>query len=171
MKWNFREVTIMKRIIGYKGSLILLLSIMFALSGCTKVIEPENPSPVNPNPPPAGAVAMLVNLPTDEELSEYNIIEKLDLQETEEGIIFVALEDGTSVDVVEISMQDDGNLIDVDTVYSVLDAPKGFAMFIKAFRSEGAPYYKLVITIKNVETIYYISYNGKDGNPKIEYIF
>jgi hypothetical protein len=44
-------------------------------------------------------------------------------------------------------------------------------MFIKAFRSEGAPYYKLVITIKNVETIYYISYNGKDGNPKIEYIF
>jgi len=154
----------------HKGIFIIIMCLILALSGCTNTIGPEKPTPANPNPPPAGAVAMLVNLPTVKELGGYNIIDTLDLQKTDESIIFVALEDGTSVDVVEIAMQDDGNLIDVDTVYSVKDAPKGFAMLLKAFRPEGAPYYKLVITIKNVKTIYYISYNGKDGNPKIEYI-
>lgn len=151
--------------------LSLSLSLMLALSGCAKGIEPETPAPVNPNPPPARAVAMLVNLPTDEERSEYTIIDTLDLQETDESIIFVALEDGTSLKVVEIAMQDDGNIIDLDTVYSVTDAPKDFALELKALRPEGAPYYKLVIVLNDVETVYYISYNGKDGNPKIEYIF
>jgi len=161
----------MKNILRHRGIYIIILSFILALSGCTNEIEQKKPTPVNPNPTPAGAVAMLVNLPTAEEMSQYNIIDTLDLQKTDESIIFVALEDGTSVDVVEIAMQDDGNIVDVDTVYSVIDAPKDFAMVLKAFRPEGAPYYKLVITIKNVQTIYYISYNGKDGNPKIEYIF
>jgi len=160
-----------KKKLKCKVMFVLILSLMLALSGCTIETEPENPIPVDPNPPPAGAVAMLVNLPTEEERSGYAIIDTLDLQETDESIIFVALEDGTSVEVVEIAMQDDGNLIDVDTVYSVIDAPKDFAMELKAFRPEGAPYYKLVIVLNDVETIYYISYNGKDGNPKIEYIF
>lgn len=164
-------------------SLSLSLGIMLAFSGCANESIPETPAPPNPateepnappsnvNPPPIGAVAMLINMPTGEERSEYTIVDTLELQETDESIIFVALEDGTSIKVVEIAMQDGGNIVDGDTVYSVTDAPKDFALELKAFRPEGAPSYKLVIDLNDVETVYYISYNGKDGNPKIEYIF
>ena len=68
--------------------------------------------------------------------------------------------------------QEDGNLKELGPVYQVVDAPVGFALEITAIRPEGAPYYKLLIQIGDQEEVtYYISYNGKDGNPKEEYVF
>lgn len=143
------------------------------LSGCAPAEEPAPAPPpvVEENPHPEDALAMIVNLPTTEERREYDIVETLELQETEESLIFVAVKEDTTLRVVEIEMQEDGNLKDLDTVFTAENAPMGFAVEMIALRPEGAPFYKLLIKVGEGEEItYYISYNGKDGNPKIEYI-
>jgi len=165
------------RNLGLVGMLALALigaaGLAIGLGGCS---EPTPaPSPVVTPPAvtsPAGAVVLLVNLPTDAELAEYNVSQTLTLQDTEESIIVVSLADDTTIEVVEIEMQDDGNLIELGAVFSVNNVAEGYAFEMIALRPEGAPYYKLRITMAD-DTVreYYISYNGKDGNPKLEYVF
>lgn len=152
-------------ILGAGALLIGVISLFGAACGSQNIPEVTNDYP-------AGAFAMVVNLPTDEERIQYNVSETLNLQETEESLIVVSLADDTSIQVVEIEIQPDGTFLDLSTVYSIESAPTDFAIELVALRPEGAPSYKLVVTLADdSETTYYISYNGKDGNPKIEYIF
>lgn len=152
--------------------MILLTGLLF--SGC----QPATPNePTEPEEPPAvihpeNAAALLINMPTEEDRQEYHPVGNLMLQESQEGFIFVAIQEDTDLEVMEIEMQEDGNLMELGPVYQVMDAPAGFALEITAIRPEGAPSYKLLIQIENQQEVeYYISYNGKDGTPKEEYVF
>ena len=153
-------------------ALFMMISLIF--SGC----QPAAPAgPAEPEEPPVAihpenAVALLINMPTEEERQEYHPVGNLMLQDSGEGFIFVAIREHTNLEVMEIEMQEDGNLKELGPVYQVVDAPVGFALEITAIRPEGAPYYKLLIRTGDQEEVtYYISYNGKDGNPKEEYVF
>lgn len=154
--------------------LALLLLVGLLLSGCQSGMGPE---PTEPEEPPAtihpeNAAALLINMPTEADRQKYHPVGNLMLQDSGEGFIFVAIREHTNLEVMEIEMQEDGNLKELGPVYQVVDAPVGFALEITAIRPEGAPYYKLLIQIGDQEEVtYYISYNGKDGNPKEEYIF
>lgn len=150
--------------------LIILLIIMSMLNSCklaaTEQVNEEEPKY------PEKAVAYLVNLPSEEEREEYNIIETVKLQSTEESFIFVSIKEITDLRIEEIEIMEDGNFKELGTVFKAEDVPAGFAVEIIALRPEGAPYYKLIISADDKEEVtYYVSYNGKDGNPKIEYIF
>ena len=153
-------------------ALFMMISLIF--SGC----QPAAPAgPAEPEEPavaihPEDAVALLINMPTEEDRQEYHPVGNLMLQESQEGFIFVAIQEDTDLEVMEIEMQEDGNLMELGPVYQVVDAPAGFALEITAIRPEGAPSYKLLIQIENQQEVeYYISYNGKDGTPKEEYVF
>ncbi len=147
-----------------------LVIIMALMSACAQV-QTETPKE-DSNEYPENAIAYLVNLPTKEERGEYNIVETLNLQNTEESFIFVAIKEKTDLKVVEIEIKEDGSFLELGNVFNAKEVPPGFALELIALRPEGAPYYKLLISTNDSEEVtYYVSYNGKDGNPKIEYIY
>ena len=157
---------------------VLILALFMMISLIFSVCQPAAPAgPTEPEEPPVAihpenAVALLINMPTEEDRQEYHPVGNLMLQDSGEGFIFVAIREHTNLEVMEIEMQEDGNLKELGPVYQVADAPVGFALEITAIRPEGAPYYKLLIRTGDQEEVtYYISYNGKDGNPKEEYVF
>ena len=86
--------------------------------------------------------------------------------------IFVAIKEKTDLKVVEIEIKEDGSFLELGNVFTAKEVPPGFALELIALRPEGAPYYKLLVSTNDSEEVtYYVSYNGKDGNPKIEYIY
>lgn len=169
---KFWRTTRPRQRVGLLIFVILLTGLLF--SGCQPAAAPEPAEPEAPDPSlhPEKSAALLINRPTEEERQQYHPVGNLMLQESQEGFIFVAIREDTDLEVMEIEMQEDGNLIELGPVYQVVDAPAGFALEITAIRPEGAPSYKLLIQIGDQQQVeYYISYNGKDGNPKEEYVF
>lgn len=61
----------------------------------------------------------------------------------------------------------------VETKYELFNSGKtedGYVLRFNAFRPEGAPMHKIIVTHEGVTIEYLVTYNGKDGNPTFEYV-
>ncbi|MBN7773127.1 hypothetical protein [Clostridium aminobutyricum] len=120
---------------------------------------------------PDDAIALLINLPTSDQRSLLKIQETLYLQDTEEKIIVIPRDAHASVELYTVDDISEAGDITASKFYTNEDCGKDFAMELQAIRPEGLPNYKLLIQLPNgTEKEYFISYNGKDGNPNLEYI-
>lgn len=118
---------------------------------------------------PEGAVALIINLPTSEQRLQLNVSEVLKLQETDEKIIFIPKYEHSNIKVY--SMDIDGDVGNLNEIYSNPDCDKEFSLELQTLRSEGIPNYKIVINSpNNAEKEYLLISDGKNGNPNIEYI-
>ncbi|MDD2569075.1 MAG: hypothetical protein PHQ49_05445 [Clostridia bacterium] len=120
---------------------------------------------------PEDAIAVIVNLPTPQQILLLNITETLYLHETEEKIIFIRWHEHTAIEIYSVKgIWDAGNLT-VNKIYSNLDCRKDFTIALQAIRPEGILDYKILISLPNgLVKEYFLSYDGKNGNPNIEYV-
>lgn len=175
-----------------KKIIIFMIVIMVVLSGCGKTTTDsdsgESPDSTSNNSnqqqeevqnnnfslfkdAPDDAIALVVNQPTTEQLTQIKMQETLNLQDTEEKIIFIPRYEHTAVELYKVEDINEAGEMTTSKFYSDNDCGKDFALELQAIRPEGMPNYKLQIKLPDgTEKEYYISYNGKDGNPNLEYI-
>lgn len=118
---------------------------------------------------PEGTQAILINFPSEQQEADFPANEKLILDETNERFLLIPAEGTDKITVWSIEYVDD-ELKRTGEVYVNRSISDNFVLDMTVMRPEGGPYYEL--TIEGTEGVadYYISYNGKDGNPNIEYI-
>ena len=104
---------------------------------------------------PEETLAVLINLPTEEQERNFPADEKLILEQTEERFLLIPTEDVEEIVIWSLDY---------------VDPDDDFVLDLTVMRPEGPPHYQLALTGEKGVTYYYISYNGKDGNPNIEYI-
>lgn len=150
-----------------KINLILLILLIFIMIGC----KDENESAFDTlwKSAPEETLAVLINLPTEEQERNFPADEKLILEQTEERFLLIPTEDVEEIVIWSLDYED-VNLPRIDEIYKNVDPDDDFVLDLTVMRPEGAPHYQLALAGEKGVTYYYISYNGKDGNPNIEYI-
>lgn len=142
------------------------MGILF-LSGCSGTVSDLNAF----KDAPEDAIALIVNLPTSEQRSQYHVSETLYLDETEEKILFVPRYEHTTIEIYALEFKEGDENLTEKKIYSNLDCREDFCLELQAIRPEGIPNYKISILLPNsIQKEYIFSYNGKDGNPNLEYI-
>ncbi|WP_206457927.1 hypothetical protein [Anaerovorax sp. IOR16] len=145
---------------------IILMSVVF-LSGCSdNSVESSFFKDA-----PEKAIALIVNLPTPEQILEYKVSETLYFDETDEKMLFIPRYEHTTIDVYALEYDEEVENLAEKKIYSNTDSKKDFCLEFRAIRPEGIPNYKVSIGLPNgIQKEYIFSYNGKDGNPNMEYI-
>lgn len=159
-----------------KGYLLLIMMLVFsAFTGCAVQDGPQADQNEETafdslwNDAPEGTIAILINRPTEEQLADYPVSESLVLDETEERLLLIPAEDVDTITIWNLEYIGD-ELERTGSVYINRDIPEDFVLDMTVIRPEGAPYFQLSLEGVQRNADYYISYNGKDGNPNIEYI-
>lgn len=120
---------------------------------------------------PEDAIALIVNLPMPEQRSLLNVSECLYLQDTDEKIILIPRYEHASIKIYSVEGYVEQEGFSVNEIYSNLDCDKDFSIELQVIRSEGIPNYKICISLLNGnEKEYFLSYDGMNGNPNIEYV-
>ncbi len=168
-----------------KKPLIFVILLLLVLTGCGKQGAPA-PVPV-PTPDenagaaetkafeelwaeaPDGTIAILINFPSEKQLSDFPATETLVLENTEERLLLIPSEDLESFTISEMEFVND-EFIPKETVYENLDPEKNFVLDLTAMRPEGGPHFLISLKGPTISTDYYLTYNGKDGTANIEYV-
>jgi hypothetical protein len=116
------------------------------------------------------ALAAIVNCPDEETLAKVPSLKTYNEDEDIESMLLVPVENGSRVELVSLEW-DNEKLNEVGTAFVTEKTEDGYGLFVRAVRTEGAPYLKIVVeSPKGERGEYLIVYNGRDGTPEIEYI-
>lgn len=118
---------------------------------------------------PENTLAILINCPTENQEKTFASDEKLVLEETEERFLLIPSESIDKINIWRIEFIEN-NFIKTGIVYENVDIDDDFVLDLVAMRPEGGPHYQLSISGKEGKADYFITYNGKEGTPNIEYI-
>ncbi|MEA4988822.1 MAG: hypothetical protein VB095_12260 [Anaerovorax sp.] len=150
-----------------KKFLFIILMSMAFLSGCSGNSSESSFF----KDAPEKAIGLIVNLPTPEQRLEYKVSETLYLDETDEKILFIPRYEHTTIDIYALEYDEKIENLSDKKIYSNTDSKKDFCLELQAIRPEGIPNYKISIGLPNdLQKEYIFSYDGKDGNPNMEYI-
>lgn len=157
-----------------KGNYILtiLLLLILALTGCGQAKETPAVTTAFDTlwaDAPKGTLAAVINIPSAEQLVSFPVSEKLMLEATEERFLLIPAENVDSITIWSIEFTG-GDFKQKDTVYENRAIGKNFVLDLTAMRPEGGPHFQISLESASGSSNYYITYNGKDGNPNIEYI-
>jgi len=152
---------------------MLLLIVVIALSGCS------TPDTVNNDPKteldllwdeaPEGTLAILINLPTPQQLLDYPATESLLLDQTDETILVLPAEDLEQITIWSMKLVDENFVRDLP-VYRKHRDWEGFVLELSAIRPEGGPLWQMELTGPSGTRDYYFTYDGQFGTPNFEYI-
>ena len=159
---------------------VLLLMLVPALTGCDPGKDTASvPDGDTGNAPaafdslwtdaPKGTLAIIINLPSAKQLSEFSSSEKLILEETEENLLLIPAANVDSITIWSMEFAD-GDFRQKEAVYVNRDIAENFVLDLTAMRPEGGPHFQISLKSDSGMSNYFITYNGKDGNPNIEYI-
>ena len=154
--------------------ILFAMAIILSLVGCNGGgdNEPENQALQNLwKEAPEGTVAILINHPTEQQLNDYPATDQLTLDSADnmgEQIFVIPGKNVSTVTIYGIEFQND-DFNRADSVYQNTE-PKDSILDLRVMRPEGGPHYELALKGDFGEVGYYFAYNGKDGNPNIEYI-
>lgn len=154
---------------------MLVVLILLVLMGCSlnngSEVDPIEDTPFDAlwAEAPEGTIAVLVNFPSESQLSNFTVSERLVLQQTEERFLLIPAE---SVDSIIIwAMEFNGtDHVRTGSVYENHTIGDNFVLDLIVMRPEGGPHFQLSINGEAGKADYYITYDGKDGTPNIEYI-
>ncbi len=160
-----------------KTTFYLILTIIITaivIAGCSSDTDlPDEPadSPLQLvwKDAPVGTVAILINQPTAEQLTDFAPAERLVLQSSEEGFLLIPA--GEIEEITIWGMEFNGtDFVRTEAVYQNFDPSQEFVLDLEVMRPEGGPHYQIAFISDKGETTYFITYDGKDGSPNIEYI-
>lgn len=115
-------------------------------------------------------LAVILNFPDEETLKKVPDLKTYENDDQNETLLLIPVENGTRVEVKNLEW-DNQNLKETGTAYVTEKTEDGYGLFLRAMRPEGAPYLKIVVeSPSGAKGEYLLTYNGKDGNPEIEYI-
>lgn len=126
------------------------------------------------NEGPNEAVLLIVNGADNFNYDNVSLLQTVSIEgvtSTSESMVLVPryLDSIVSIEAIEYNIETE----DFDVKHEIFNSgvtPDGYAIRFNAFRPEGAPINRILITYNNETTEYLVSYNGKDGNPTIEYV-
>ncbi len=156
--------------------LILLLVAVTAvlIVGCSSTSGPDNNRTESPfqliwQDAPDKTVAVLINQPTAEQLTEFASKERLVLEESNEGFLLLPAKDVEEFTIWELEFNG-SDFFRKKALYTNFHPDEEFVLDLQVMRPEGGPHYELAFITERSEVTYYIAYDGKDGNPNIEYV-
>ncbi len=155
------------------GIIILILTV--SLCGCEKSGKNEGKDEEGTareslwKAAPENSYAILINMPDAEQEKALPASEKLILDQGDERFLLIPAKSVDTVTIWSLDTKDPG-FPRYEAVYVNKDVGKDFILDLVAVRPEGEPRYQLSLDDKKGSVNYYISYNGKEGSPNIEYI-
>ncbi|NLT48789.1 MAG: hypothetical protein GXX92_10310 [Clostridiales bacterium] len=161
-----------KKTIFYLTLTILVTA--FAIAGCSPDTDLPNEPADGPlqliwQDAPEDTVAILINQPTAEQLNDFAPSERLLLEQSEEGFLMIPASNVEEIIIWQMEFNGT-DFVRTDAVYENHDPDDEYVLDLVVMRPEGGPHYQIAFISDKGETIYYIAYDGKDGNPNIEYV-
>ena len=170
--------------------LAILILLCLLLLGCQPTETPQAP-PITPSQDdeeapktaayayfgaeaPEDALGLIVNFPTEEDLTQIEISESAPLLTDGEAMLIVPRYAGSQIELWSLRDDDAANMVFDELVYEKADTPEGFVLETELVRAEGMPVFGLRISYSPPEggvqiAEYLFAYDGKDGNPYVEY--
>ena len=118
---------------------------------------------------PDSGIVLLVNNPDKNKAGIVNITESKKLDTTDEHILIIPKYKNTSIQIWSLRYEND-KLVRDNLEYENRRTADNFVLDANIMRPEGMPRYKMVVYTPDSYAEYIFSYNGKDGNPELEYI-
>ncbi|WDV47584.1 hypothetical protein PV797_07835 [Clostridiaceae bacterium M8S5] len=115
------------------------------------------------------AIAFIVNNPTEEELSKIRNLKEFEFDKSNESLLVVPVNNNSSVKVIELTLYKEGIKYGKE-LFKTDSTSNNYALQIKATRPEGVPAMEIIVEKDGTTGEYQVSYNGKEGNPKVEII-
>lgn len=115
------------------------------------------------------ALAYIVNSPTKRLLEKITNVEIYESQNSYENFLFIPTYKESNISIYELILQDD-ELSEGKILFKTDMVTDDYALYIKTIRPEGIPFLKIVIEYNDSKGEYIVSYNGKEGTPKVEVI-
>lgn len=156
--------------------IVITLTLIFTVPGCSlagKLFEKppaeNNPVQVLWDEAPEGTIAVLINQPTIEQKADFKPTERLVLEDSGEGFLLIPAEKVEEITIWSLEFNG-SDFVRKKDVYKNLDPDDEYILDLTVMRPEGGPHYEISVVSDGGEASYYIAYNGKEGNPNIEYI-
>lgn len=118
---------------------------------------------------PEKTVAILINMPTEDQLKEFVPTGRLVLEDSLENFLLIPSEKVEEVSIWELEF-DGSDFTRKQSVFSNFNPEDEYILQLVTMRPEGGPHFELSLISDDGETSYDIAYDGKDGSPNIEYI-
>lgn len=171
----------------------LVICILFLFTACSKkeVTPPEDPAPEESETPPPEdpeaalynsaakalsgeaydrtALAILLNQPSSQQLSQVENLEKLDYDQSGESVLILPVKNGTDLRIEQVEYLE-GSFNTQEVIAAKLNSQDQYGMLLTAVRPEGIPALRIIVTCGSETGSYLLSYNGKDGQPDLEKI-
>ncbi len=118
---------------------------------------------------PTGAIAVLINNPTEEQLDKLAPAQTVVLSQTDEVVVLIPTEKAKSINISKLKMGEKGlevgeSVIDIEDVH-----PKN-SIILKVNYAEGIPQHRVILEGEDCMVAYDFIYNGKDGTSEYEFI-
>lgn len=114
-------------------------------------------------------LGLIINAPTEEDLSHLNTLEHYEHTSTDESMLIIPKYNGSKITISTVEYTGE-RYIAKDVLFTQESTPEGYGLLLKAKRLEGIP--QLVVTItynkKSVEEL--IINNGQESNTGIKYL-
>lgn len=119
---------------------------------------------------PDEAVAILINQPTEDRLLDFHPSQLLVLEESPENFLLLTSDRVEEIVIWEIEF-DGEDFVRKNIVFNNSNPGDDYILHLEVNRPEGGPHFQLAFISDEGEVTYYITYDGKDGTPDIEYLF
>lgn len=164
-----------KDYLSYTRVLVLILLMIFVVSGCSLLGESNDDQEKSQiqllwESTPEDVAAILINQPTEEQMKDFPPAERLVLGDSPEKFLLIPSQKIEEIAVWRIEFKG-SDFVREREIFNNYDPDDDYVLEIEAIRPEGGPQYQLSFIGDQGETNYYITYDGKDGTPNIEYIF
>lgn len=114
-------------------------------------------------------LGLIINEPTEEDLSQLNTLEHYDYANTDESMLIIPKYNGSKITISTVEYTGE-RYIAKDILFTQESTTEGYGLLLKANRPEGIPQIVITITYKNKSFEELIVNNGQEGNTGVEYL-
>lgn len=115
------------------------------------------------------SLAVIINNPEENQLKEIKNLKSFEYNKGKESLLIIPIYNNMDIKLKTLVWNED-NLQEDKKVYEEHDLKDGYGLKLKAVRPEGIPSLKISIYGDEIYGEYILSYDGKNGTPKVEYI-
>lgn len=151
-------------------SLILLFT--FAVGCSENNVNPDkhaSPLELVWKDAPDDTAAIVINQPSEQQLMDFIPSERLTLEDSAENFLLIPSDKVEEICIWKVEF-DDTAFARLKMIYNNLDPQEDFILHLTAARPEGGPHFEITLIADEGEASYYIAYNGKDEDQRIEYV-
>lgn len=114
-------------------------------------------------------LGLIVNAPTEEDLSHLNTLEHYEYTNTNESMLIIPKYNGSKITISTVEYTGE-RYIAKDVLFTQESTTEGYGLLLKADRPESIPQIVITITYKNKSFEEVIVNNGQEGNKEVEYL-